>query len=765
MSRWQRFLDKALQRPGAVSLDWTASIAAKAGRLAAGVAGLDDAGIEQRLVEIGPDFADFDDQLAAFLAIARELGERKVGLRAFDVQLRAAAAMIRGTSVELATGEGKTLVGAIVAAGLAWSGKHTHVLSVNDYLAARDAAWMGPLIEAIGPTVGCVTSKTPRSERAGAYAADVVYIPVTEAGFDVLRDRLCRDPADLVGIRTAAAIVDEADAVLLDEAKVPLVLAGERAAQLQLGHRMAELASAMTEGVDFEVDDERRTVSLTETGLQSVEERFPGADLFGGDADLLSEIHTALHAEALLVRDVDYVVEKGRVRLVSQSRGRIDALQRWPEGLHEAVEAKENLAPSADAVILDQLLVEELIKLYKPVAGMSSTLVPGAEEILQLYGLQVGGLPPNRPCVRVDEPDRLFFDADDRDAAAVDLIREAAGRGQPVLVGTPSVAASERFAEMLRDQELDCVVLNAKNDAEEAGIIAQAGQCGRITVSTQMAGRGTDIRLGEGAAELGGLLIIALGHFLSGRLDDQLRGRSGRQGDPGRTVILNSLDDDLIAKFAPEFQDPQTLARVKKNRLDNIVPHAQRVAEGQDQKLREMSARYGELLAEQRSRVMDMRRGILTGDDGMTIILDAIPGRAAELEDQIGRDKLAAGARLVLLSCLDQAWSDHLAYATATREGIHLRFLAREDPTLAFNKLVDEAFAPLIGDAKAEAGRILAEAAVVDGRLDLEGVGLFDPGATWTYMVTDDQFDSASWRAIRGLGRNVKPYLPDMSPI
>lgn len=417
------------------------------------------------------------------------------------------------------------------------------MLSANDYLAARDAEWMSSLLVASSATVAAVTSTTPAEQRRDAYRADVVYVPVTEAGFDVLRDRLCLAVADRVGISLDAAVLDEADAVLLDEGRVPLVLAGELPDTVGADWELAELVAGLDEHHDYQVDDDRRTVHLTEAGLQAAERRLPGADLFGADHDLLARLHTALHAEALLTRDVDYVIEEGRVRLVSPSRGRIEALQRWPEGLQEAVEAKEHLEPSSGVDILDQLLVRDLIGRYRSVVGMSATLGSAAPEIAELYDLDVGGLPPHRPCVRVDEPDRLYETGNERDAAAIGLVAEAHGDGEPVLVATQSVAESERFAALLTERGLESVVLNAKNDAHEAGIIALAGTPGRITVSTQMAGRGTDIRLADGVAERGGLLILGLGRFPSKRLDDQLRGRAGRQGDPGRTIFLTSLDD------------------------------------------------------------------------------------------------------------------------------------------------------------------------------------------------------------------------------
>lgn len=734
---WDRLTALLVTPAGAEDLRWTEAVRDRAARLSGRFTAMDSDEIRASLLALEPTFAASDDQLALFLAGMRELANRTVGLRPFDVQVQAAAAMLRGTSTELATGEGKTLVGAIVAAGLWRAGHRVHVLSANDYLASRDATWMGPLLEAAGATVSAVTSTTSHEVRRAAYAADVVYVPVTEAGFDVLRDRLRTDAADLVGITHDAAVLDEADAVLLDEARVPLVLAGEAdegpASLGALGDAgsLARLAAGLVGAVHYEVDADRRALHLTDEGLRAIERQVPGVDLFGRDHDVLARIHTALSAKALLIRDVDYVVEPGRVRLVSQSRGRVEERQRWPEGLQEAVEAKEQLPRSGGVDILDQLLVADLVALYSPVVGMSATLAAEAEELRELYGLRVGEVPPNRPCVRVDEPDRFHTTRADRDAAALVLTEQAHRRGQPVLVAAQSVAESERFARLLTQRGVDCVVLNAKNDAAEAGIIAQAGQRGSVTVSTQMAGRGTDIHLGQASAELGGLLILGLGRFPSKRLDDQLRGRAGRQGDPGRTMFLTSLEDDLIAEHLPG--QPGTAAA-------GLVDQAQRISDGQQRSLRDLSRRYSRLLNRQRLRILTTRREVMVTDHALALLTDLIPTRIAELGRQVPRDELAGSARIAVLSCLDRRWSDHLAYAAAIREGIHLRALAREEPLHEFTRLIAQAAETIVPDALEEAAAILTRARVVGATLDLAGAGLPRPGATWTYTVTDDHF-------------------------
>ncbi|MFV0253686.1 MAG: accessory Sec system translocase SecA2 [Beutenbergiaceae bacterium] len=743
---------------GSADLAWTESVSADVGRLSAALAALGDDELRERIRSTGTSFAASDHELAGFLGAARELAQRTAALRPYDVQLRAAAAMLRGTSVEVDTGEGKTLVGAIVAAGLVRSGQHVHVLAANDYLAVRDATWMGPFLEATGASVSSVTSGTAHEARRDAYLADVVYVPVTEAGFDVLRDRLRLDPSELVGIAPPAAVLDEADAVLLDEGRVPLVLAGEQADAGGTDHDAAGLAASLRADTHYEVDADLRTVHLTEEGLQAVEQRFPGVDLFGTDTELLASVHTALYAEVLLTRDVDYVVENGRVRLISQSRGRVEALQRWPEGLQAAVEAKEGLAPSSNVDILDQLLVQDLIGLYAPVVGMSGTLVSAAAEILELYGLPVGRIPPNRPSIRTDEPDRLYSTTEQRDAAAVALAAEANRHRQPVLVGTQSVAESERFARLLGEAGLASVVLNAKNDAAEAAVIARAGEPGRITVSTQMAGRGTDIHLTGEGANLDGLLVVGLGRFPSKRLDDQLRGRAGRQGDPGRTVFLTSLEDGLVTENVEEPHAARRIAddgTVRDSSLARLTDQAQRISDGQQHSLRNLSGSYGRLLGIHRQHVLTLRREVLRTDRALDLLADLAPERIGELREQLSTKNLLQAARLVVLACLDHRWTEHLAYAAAIREGIHLRALAREDPEHSFNRVIAEAAKSIIDDALTEAVTIVTAARVADGVLDLGDVGLYRPGATWTYTVTDDHFGTEWERAGKTIAKKL----------
>ena len=698
--------------------------------------------------------------LAGFLAIARELAERSTGMRPFTVQLHAAAAMLRGVSMELDTGEGKTLVGAVAAAGYALSGGPVHVLSANEYLARRDAEWMGPFFSSLGLSSGAVTSESTQGARRRAYAADITYVPVTEAGFDILRDRLVLTPQQRMRRHVPVAILDEADAVLLDEGRVPLVLAAESAtAPDGPTPEVTALASTLRENTHYAVDQDHRSLHVTDEGFLAMEEWFPDADLFGADHELLAETHVALHARVLLVRDVDYVIRDARAWLVSAARGRIEQLQRWPEGLQSAVEAKEGLDPSPGLDVMDQITMADLVTEYDTVIGMSATLMTSAAELFDSHELRVARLPPNAASVRVDEPVRLYATPGERNHAAIALLRSAHATGQPVLIATQSVADSEEFASAIRAAEMEPVVLNARNDAREAAIIALAGEPGQITVSTQMAGRGTDIRLVPDSVALGGLLIIGLGVFPSRRLQDQIRGRSGRQGDPGRTVLLSALGDDVIAQAVPEHRAPARVTvegQVLDPRLCQLPDHAQQVSDGSHQSLRSLTHRYGRLLGLQRRSLLRVREQWLTQDQPVRAVLDGIPDVTARLLEEVSESELIGATRVALLSAVDHLWSDHLAYAADVREGIHLRVLVRENPLDEFNNILAIAWPSIVPSSITKALQLIARAKVKGGLLDLEGAGLQRPSATWAYTVTDNSLGTEAERMAKALFKDAR---------
>ncbi|MER6813996.1 accessory Sec system translocase SecA2 [Spirillospora sp. NPDC000708] len=760
---------RLVQKPGSVDLEPFRAIAEEAGRREERVRALTDA--ELTAAASVPDLVA---DLPEFCAIGREAARRAIGERPFDVQLTGTLALLSGHVAEMATGEGKTLAGALAAAGYALRGERVHVMSVNDYLARRDAEWMGPLYALLGVSVDAIGQASTPDERRAAYGADVVYAPVSEIGFDLLRDRLVTDPADAVQRAASVALVDEADSVLVDEAMVPLVLAG--AADLDPADpRYADLVRRLRPGLHYATDEEARNVQLTAAGSREVE-RVLGLDLYAPEnLATLTAVNVALHAEVLLRRDVDYIVRDGAVKLISESRGRVALLQRWPDGLQAAVEAKEELAASPSGEILDSITVQELVGRYPVRCGMTGTAMAVAGQLTEFYGLQIAVVPPNRPRVRDDEPDRLYATTADKEVAVVEEIVAAHAAGRPVLVGTGDVAESERLARRLVRAGVDPVVLNAKNDAEEAAIIAEAGAPGAVTVSTQMAGRGTDIRLGggpgapvpgtapaeqEGArreqvAAAGGLLVIGTGRYHSSRLDDQLRGRAGRQGDPGGSVFFTSLQDDLVTRYAPDetYRGPiGDEGRVEDKGAHWIVGHAQRVAEGVDLELHRNTWRYNQLIGLQRREVLTERDAVLTGDAADTAMAADAPAKHAELVKAAGAEAVAEAARQVVLYQLDRCWAEHLAFLAELREGIHLRSLGRGlDPLVEFNREAVPAGKRLLGDARRRSVAAFEELTATAEGVDLDAAGLKRPSATWTYLVHDNPFGSLDERALRGL--------------
>ncbi|HET9080368.1 MAG TPA: accessory Sec system translocase SecA2, partial [Trebonia sp.] len=623
---------------------------------------------------------------AAICALGREAARRGLGERPFDVQLAGTLAMLAGQVAEMATGEGKTLSGALAAAGYALRGRSVHVMSVNDYLARRDAEWMRPVYDLLGVTVGWIGQASAPDDRRRAYAAQVTYGAVSEFGFDVLRDRLATSVAGLIAGAPDVALIDEADSVLVDEALVPLVLAGA-ADGGETGREMAEVVRRLRPGLDYQADEDGRSVHLTTRGTRAAETALGGIDLYAEPhLATLTRVNVALYAEALLKRDVDYIVRDGRVQLINASRGRVARLQRWPDGLHAAVEAKEGLATSQSGEILDSITIQSLVRRYRAVCGMTGTAVAAGEQLREFYGLEIAVIPPNRPCVRTDEPDRLYASAEEKEHA---LARHAAtvhATGRPVLVGTLDVAESERIAGLLRRAGLSCAVLNAKNDAEEAAIVAEAGARGVITVSTQMAGRGTDIRLGGAAgdlgqvAALGGLHVIGAGRHGSSRLDQQLRGRAGRQGDPGSSVFFASLQDDLVTRHVPDAMPPTAAGedgRTEDAAAHETVGHAQRVAEGVHLEIHRNTWRYNELIETQRQIVLAERDRVLRTDAALRALARRHPDRFTALSAVASEEVLEEAARQIVLWHLDREWADYLGYLADLREGIHLRALGR----------------------------------------------------------------------------------------
>ncbi|GHC75304.1 protein translocase subunit SecA [Nocardiopsis terrae] len=744
---------RLLGKPGAVDLRPYTKLLPAIEAEEEGLRELSDTELTEKAIDLGyAELPYSPGDLVNLCAVGREAARRTLDERPFDVQLLGVMALLDGHVAEMATGEGKTLAGTLAAAGFALRGKRVHVLSVNDYLARRDAEWMRPLYKMLGVTVGFVSEESTVAERKDAYVCDVTYAAVSELGFDVLRDRMVTDVDDRVVPEPHVAIVDEADSVLVDEARVPLVLAGA-AESMPADVEMADVVRTLKPRLHYEVDSEGRNVQLTDAGIDAVEKSLDGVDLYSEeDTSVLPQVNLALHAHVLLQRDVHYVVRDGEVRLINESRGRIALLQRWPDGLQAAVEAKEKVAVSETGEVLDSITVQALVMRYPTLAGMTGTAMAVAEQLREFYEREVAVIPSNKPNIREDHGTRLYATREEKEDALVARVKEVHTTGRPILIGTQDVAESELLADRLREAGLESVVLNAKNDADEASIIAEAGTHGAITVSTQMAGRGTDIRLGgsdmadrDRVVEAGGLFVMGFGRYPSSRLDGQLRGRAGRQGDPGDSIFFVSMDDDLLVNHAPETTGFQTTAEgeITDEAWLGMVDHAQRVSEGQLLEVHRNTWRYNKLIDVQREVVLEHRELVLSGDEGDRHIRADRKERHEELVEELDAEKVARAARLITLYHLDRGWTDHNAFLSELREGIHLRFLGRRDPLDEFNREAVPVFKGFLDEARTRAAASFEELEVVDGELDVSSVGVKRPTMTWTYMVHDHPFSSA----------------------
>ena len=721
---------------------------------------LDDASLADAVRSTVRDGAIADK--ARFLAGLSVASQRTLGMTPFEVQNQAVLRLLEGDVIQMATGEGKTLVGAMAATGFALQGKRVHLITVNNYLAARDAAWMRPLVEFFGLTVSAVTEASTRDERVAAYRCDVVYAPVTEIGFDHLRDNQITSRDQTVQAAADVAIVDEADSVLVDEALVPLVLAGSEGTQQATG-QITEAVSHLVEDEDYTIDAEGRNVFLTDDGARKVE-RLLGIDSLYSDEHIgttLVRVNLALHAKALLIRDVHYIVDDGKVALVDASRGRVAELQRWPDGLQAAVESKEGLAVSEGGRILDSITLQALMRRYPLACGMTGTAVEATDQLRSFYDLHVAVIDRANELKRFDEADRIYATMEEKNAAIVDEIAHIHATGQPVLVGTHDVAESEALAEALGERGIEANVLNAKNDAEEARIIAEAGDVGRVTVSTQMAGRGTDIRLGgaderdhDKVAALGGLAVLGTARYRTARLDNQLRGRAGRQGDPGLSMFFVSLEDDIVATGGADEQfsvQPEADGRITGNRAQQFVEHCQRVTEGQLLEIHSQTWKYNKLLADHRNILDERRAALLDTDTAWRELSQRAPERAAELAG-LPQEVLEQAAREIMLFHLDAEWSEHLALMDDVRESIHLRAIARETPITEYHRIAVREFKDLANRAVDESVDTFRTVPIDASGAHLADAGWKRPSATWTYMVSDNPLAGSGNSIITGIG-------------
>ncbi len=564
-----------------------------------------------------------DDILPEAFAVVREASRRVLGMRHFDVQLIGGMCLHEGKIAEMRTGEGKTLVATLPVYLNALTGKGVHMITVNDYLARRDSEEMGKLYRYLGLTVGLVVHDMDFPERKYAYSCDVTFGTNNEFGFDYLRDNMVIYQDQMVQRELNFAIVDEVDSILIDEARTPLIISGPGAKSTDMYAVMARAVSGLKEGTDYTVDEKQKTVAPADSVVPKIEKILGINNLYAPENIELSHCFTAaLRAKALMKRDRDYVVRNDEVIIVDEFTGRLMEGRRYSDGLHQAIEAKEGVKIQRESQTLATITFQNYFRMYNKLGGMTGTAKTEEDEFLKIYNLPVIVVPTNRPVQRIDHPDLIYKTKKAKYKAVGKLVEQLHKKGQPVLIGTTSITQSEELSAVLHKRGIPHNVLNAKFHEKEAEIIADAGQRGAVTIATNMAGRGTDIKLGEGVAELGGLFIVGTERHESRRIDNQLRGRSGRQGDPGESRFFLSLEDDLLRLFASDrisgMMDKLGMEEdepIEHKLITNSIEHAQKKVEARNFDIRKHVLEYDDVMNQQREVMYGERRKILTGDN------------------------------------------------------------------------------------------------------------------------------------------------------
>ena len=692
---------------------------------------------------------DLDAVLPEVFALVREASTRVLGMRHYDVQLLGAMALHNGKIAEMKTGEGKTLVATLAVILNSLEGKGVHVVTVNDYLAKRDAEWMGRLYNFLGLSVGVIVAGLSDEQRKEAYGADITYGTNNEFGFDYLRDNMKFYAEQLVQRGHHYAIVDEVDSILIDEARTPLIISGASDESTDLYQKVDEVVRTLEKEKHYTVDEKGKTASLTDEGVLYVEEQLGIENLYD-TANITAQHHVlqSLKAHTVFRRDVDYIVKDDQVVIVDEFTGRLMAGRRFSDGLHQALEAKEHVTVAAENQTLASITFQNYFRMYDKLSGMTGTADTEAVEFAQIYGLEVSTIPPNRPMVRKDMPDLIYRTRREKMQAIIQAIKELHATGQPVLVGTISIETSELISQLLKREGVPHSVLNAKHHAQEAEIVAQAGQAGKVTIATNMAGRGTDIKLGEGVVELGGLHILGTERHESRRIDNQLRGRSGRQGDPGSSRFYLSLEDDLMRLFGSDRLSGlmqklgmQEGEPIENNMVSRAIENAQKRVEGHHFEIRKTLLDYDNVMNQQRTVIYSLRRDLMQEPDlepilneylsdllddmyaGLEVSKDerdiedekpvrarlsevmnidrVLPGDAplptreeaqelvlsimAQLREEAG-PLYADLLRYFLLEELDRGWKEHLRNMDFLRDGIGLRGYGQRDPKLEYKR-------------------------------------------------------------------------------
>lgn len=576
-------------------------------------------------------------------AVVREAAKRVLGQRHYDVQLIGGLVLTEGNIAEMPTGEGKTLVASLPSYLRALEGKGVHVITVNDYLASRDKDHIGRIHEFLGLSVGLNLPMMSPEEKKKAYEADITYGVGTEFGFDYLRDNMVRDPRERTQRPYHYAIIDEVDSVLIDEAKTPLIIAGKMQASANLHYIGARLAKRFKKDTDYTFDDETKSTSLTDEGIEKVEKAFGVENLYELEHQTLYHyMIQAVRAHVMFERDVDYIVHEGKVMLVDMFTGRIMEGRTLSDGLHQAIEAKEGLEITEENKTQASITIQNYFRMYPLLSGMTGTAKTEEKEFEQVYGMSVIQIPTNKPKQRIDLEDKVFHSTHDKYTAVVKEVKERHQKGQPVLVGTTSILQSEKVAKYLDEAGLHYELLNAKSVEQEVQLISLAGQKGQITIATNMAGRGTDILLGEGVSELGGLHVLGTERHESRRIDNQLKGRSGRQGDPGSTQFFISLEDDMFRRFAKDDLEKlqksiktDELGMIQYKKIHEFVDRVQRIVEGANFSMREYNLKLDDVINEQRRIIYTLRNRILEQDDRISLIIPMIKDAVAKEIDAV----------------------------------------------------------------------------------------------------------------------------------
>ncbi|WP_298589107.1 preprotein translocase subunit SecA [uncultured Megasphaera sp.] len=614
------------------------------------LAGLSDASLQEKTFEFKNRLANgetLDDILPEAFAVVREASRRVTGMRHFDVQLLGGIVLHRGDIAEMRTGEGKTLVATLPVYLNALTGKGVHVVTVNDYLATRDSEDMGRIYKFLGLSVGLIVHDLTYDQRRRAYNADVTYGTNNEFGFDYLRDNMVISEDQMVQRPLNYCIVDEVDSILIDEARTPLIISGPGEKSTDLYYTLAGIVKTFTKD-DYTMDEKQKTIAPTDSGVAKVEKMLGISNMFDNDhLDLNHLVIQALRARFMMHRDKDYVVKNGEIVIVDEFTGRLMFGRRYSDGLHQSIEAKENVKVQGESKTLATITFQNYFRMYDKLAGMTGTAKTEEDEFNKIYKLDVYVIPTNKPAIRRDLPDVIYKTKNAKYRAVVREVKKRHATGQPILVGTTSINQSEILSQLLDKENIVHNVLNAKYHEKEAEIIKNAGQKGMVTIATNMAGRGTDIKLGPGVAELGGLMIIGTERHESRRIDNQLRGRAGRQGDPGTTQFFLSLEDDLMRIFGSEnifkFMDKLGMDEdepITAKMITRSIEKAQKKVESHNFEIRKYVLEYDDVMNQQREVLYGQRRQVLTADSLRDTIMGMVDDIIHEGLDKYANEKL-----------------------------------------------------------------------------------------------------------------------------